>query len=355
MTDVAALEKALAEAKAAHKANKEDKALKKVYKAAKKALAAGQEQAKREAEAAAAKKRKAPSSSDDSDSSSDDEAPKKKQKVVTLEDLQNAAKAAKAAYKANKADKTLKAAYKAAKKAADDFKPAAAAEAPKEEAKEEEAAPDLLASLNKSKAAVPPPASQSNDGSNSENTKLFVGNLSWDIDDDGIKEFFKDCGGEIIDVYWLTDKESGRFKGCGFVTFDNLDSAKKAFAKKGQDLMGRDISIDYAKARPGGERKKAGGKSPFAGKGLSERPDNCTTTFCGNLSFDIDDDGMRAFAEDCGEIKAIRWLTDRDSGDFKGCGFVEFYDSGSVDNFVKKNGKELMGRPIRIDYSKPRN
>lgn len=50
--------------------------------------------------------------------------------------------------------------------------------------------------------------------------KCFVGNLSWDIDDDGAKEFFKDCG-DIEDLFWLTDKESGKFKGAGFITFSS--------------------------------------------------------------------------------------------------------------------------------------
>merc|ERR1712070_747276 len=102
------------------------------------------------------------------------------------------------------------------------------------------------------------------------------------------------------------------------------------------------LKINYATPRPGskGGNKKFQKRAP---RELSARPDNCTTVFAGNLSFDIDDDTIRKFAEDCGEIKNIRWLTDRESGDFKGCGFLEFYDSESVDKFVKKNGEDLMG------------
>jgi nucleolin len=87
---------------------------------------------------------------------------------------------------------------------------------------------------------------------------------------------------------------------------------------------------------------------------MSPRPDNCTTCFMGNLSFDIDEDAMREFAKSCGEVKAIRWLTDRESGEFKGCGFIDFASTDGVDEFVKLNGQDLMGRSIRIDYSKPR-
>jgi nucleolin len=353
--------KKLEKAKAKHKADKTNADLKAKYKAAKKAHADAVA-AEAAAAAAASKKRKA-SSSSGSDSESEDAPAAKKQKVVTKEDLEAAAAAAKAAYKANKADKSLKAAYKAAKQAVDDFKPAEAAEeaAPTEEAapaEEAKPADNILSSLKRNGNANAGGLKKNNNNANSAegtaNEKLFIGNLAWSITDEVVREFFKDCG-ELVDIFWLEDKESGKFKGCGFITFDTLEGAKKAYeTKKGLELEGRDITIDYAKARPGGNNRTPK-KSPFANKKLSARPDNCTTVFCGNLSFDIDDDKMYEFAKDSGEIKAIRWLTDKNSGDFKGCGFVEFYDSDSVDNFVKKNGEQLLGREIRIDYSTPRS
>ena len=173
--------------------------------------------------------------------------------------------------------------------------------------------------------------------------KLFVGNLSFDIDEAGIKEFFKDCG-TITDVFWLESKEDGRFMGKGFITFENVDQARKAFAKKDEELMGRPILVDYAQPR----KKSGGQREP---RPLSERPEGCTTVFLGNLDFNIEEDDVKNFAKDCGEIRSIRWLTHRDTGDFKGCGFCEFTTSEAVDKFVKLNGKQLKGRAIRIDYA----
>jgi hypothetical protein len=42
--------------------------------------------------------------------------------------------------------------------------------------------------------------------------KVFVGNVPWTTDDDNTREFFKDCG-EIEEIFWIEDKESGKFKG----------------------------------------------------------------------------------------------------------------------------------------------
>jgi len=211
-------------------------------------------------------------------------------------------------------------------------------ESSSKKAKTEEAAP-AAASSGSAVGAVGPP------------WKCFLGNLSYDIDDDQCKAFFKDCGGEVTDLFWLQDKETQKFFGAGFITFDTPEAQVAAVAMNGQELLGRPVKIEFAKPKAGGATP---GKKEYPKKEMSEKPDGCVQIFCGNLSYDIDDDATKAFFKDCGEIKAIRWLTDRESGDFKGCGFIEFYEEGSVDKAALLNGKDLLGRSIRIDFAKQR-
>jgi len=215
------------------------------------------------------------------------------------------------------------------------------AEPAEEKAEEEAAAP----------APAPAPAAAPAAADDGANVKLFLGNLSYDMTDEIIKEFFKDCG-TITDVFWLEDKTDGRFLGRGFVTFETLDQARLARAKKDEEVMGRAILIDYA--RPRADGSTGGGKQREA-RPLSERPEGCTTVFLGNLDFNIEEDDVKKFAKDCGEIASIRWLTHRDTGDFKGCGFCEFTTSEAVDKFVKLNGQKLNGRAIRIDYAQSKS
>lgn len=277
---------------------------------------------------------------------------KKEAPKVDAASLKADTKAAKAAHKANPSDAALKAAYKAAKKAEKEFKPEA--ETPVETPAADD--DDDLSSLKKGTSEESSTPAASGDMPANANEKLFVGNLSWNIDDESIKEFFKDCG-TPTDIFWLEDKETGKFKGCGFITFETKEQAVKAQAKSGEYIMDRDIKIEFANPRPGGERggfKKGAGNDRGSTRPLSERPDNCTTVFAGNLSWDVDDDSMREFAKDAGEVKSIRWVTDRDTGDFKGCGFIEFWDSAAVDEFVKKNGEDMLGRKLRLDYAAPK-
>merc|ERR1711920_304409 len=181
--------------------------------------------------------------------------------------------------------------------------------------------------------------------------KVFVANLSYDIDDEKVKEFFKDIG-ELTDIFWLTDRESGDFKGCGFITFESNEKADQAVEQKaGKDLMGRPLKIDWAEDRKGG--KKKGGKVPdWVNNPLSERPDNCYSVFLGNLDFNITEDDVKKHFKDCGELKSVRWM--QKDGEFKGAGFAEFATTEAVDQAVKLCGKEIIGRAARVDYAKPR-
>ena len=53
-------------------------------------------------------------------------------------------------------------------------------------------------------------------------TKLFVGGLSWGTDDNGLRAAFEDFG-EVVDAKVVTDRETGRSRGFGFVTFASAD------------------------------------------------------------------------------------------------------------------------------------
>jgi len=183
--------------------------------------------------------------------------------------------------------------------------------------------------------------------------RLFLGNVSFDADDEKLKEHFKDCG-EIQDIYWVTDRDSGDFRGFGFCTFYDQESADKAYAMSGKDFCGRAMRVDYTHPKP--SRSGGGGRGGGKTRPLSEKPDGCTTVFVGGLPDDIDDAKITEFFSDAGAISQIRWLTDRDSGEFKGAGFIEFEDpAASLDKAIAKNGCELNGRKVRVDYAKPRD
>lgn len=196
-------------------------------------------------------------------------------------------------------------------------------------------------------------------GNPSGYTRLFLGNLPFAVDEASLRTFLSPA--EMTHVKWITDKETGKFYGSAFIEVATSKCGAIAVKQKnGEKLMGRPIRINFAPARESDvwppKSKEVTGNGGQAGgsgvKAMGVKPDNCVKLFIGNLSFDIDDDTIiKFFASVDSEVKAVRWLHHRDTGDFKGCGYVEFWNTEACEKGATLNGKSLMGRPIRIDWT----
>lgn len=79
--------------------------------------------------------------------------------------------------------------------------------------------------------------------------KLFVGSLAWTTNDDSLQAHFAQCG-TVASAKVITDRESGRSRGFGFVEFDD-DAEGDAAVKKldGSELDGRSINVSEARPR----------------------------------------------------------------------------------------------------------
>jgi cold-inducible RNA-binding protein len=81
------------------------------------------------------------------------------------------------------------------------------------------------------------------------NNKLYVSNLSYRITEDEIKEAFA-AYGVVVSVRIITDRETNRSRGFGFVEFETAEEAAAALAgMNGQDLGGREARVAIAQER----------------------------------------------------------------------------------------------------------
>jgi nucleolin len=186
---------------------------------------------------------------------------------------------------------------------------------------------------------------------------LFVGQLSWNVDEDWLTREFEEFG-ELTRVKVITDRESQRSKGYGYVEFANVESAIKAVeAKQGAEIDGRNIRIDFSEPRKDQQgnanpQQRSSDRAQKYGDKVSEPS---ATLFVGNISFDANEASLTEYFSEYGTIKGIRLPTDRDSGAPKGFGYVEM---GSIDEAKAAleglQGAELSGRPLRLDYSTPK-
>jgi cold-inducible RNA-binding protein len=98
--------------------------------------------------------------------------------------------------------------------------------------------------------------------------KVFVGGLSWDTADDGLRQAFASYG-EITEAKVITDRDTGRSRGFGFVTFARDEDAKTAISKMdGTSLDGKTIKVSEAKEKsPRGGGRSGGGFGGGRGSG----------------------------------------------------------------------------------------
>ncbi|KAH9168240.1 hypothetical protein EDB89DRAFT_2221207 [Lactarius sanguifluus] len=89
--------------------------------------------------------------------------------------------------------------------------------------------------------------------------KIYVGNLSWNTNDDTLRQAFASYG-NIVDSIVMRDRETQRSRGFGFVTYSNQAEADLAIERMNDtELDGRRIRVNIANARSGGGGGGSGG------------------------------------------------------------------------------------------------
>ena len=92
--------------------------------------------------------------------------------------------------------------------------------------------------------------------------KIYVGNLSFNTNEDGLRAAFE-AHGEVASATVVADRDTGRSRGFGFVEMSNDDQARAAInAMNGTELDGRQLTVNEAKPREAGG---GGGRGGFGG------------------------------------------------------------------------------------------
>src|SRR5689334_12503045 len=96
------------------------------------------------------------------------------------------------------------------------------------------------------------------------NTRLYVGNLSFNTNADGVRTAFQEFG-TVSDVHLVSDRETGRSRGFAFVTMGTPEEAAKAIeGMDGRTLDGRPLRVNEAEQR---QPRGGGGGGGFRGGG----------------------------------------------------------------------------------------
>ncbi|POY74011.1 hypothetical protein BMF94_2822 [Rhodotorula taiwanensis] len=189
-----------------------------------------------------------------------------------------------------------------------------------------------------------------------ESSTVFVGQLSWNIDNEWLESEFEQYG-EIKSAKVVLERDSGRSRGFGYVEFATPEAAKKALEMAGKEVDGRHINVDIATPRPA--PRSYDNASPSGARPVSGAP--TATLFVANLPFSATEGDVSSAFEDFGEVLSVRLPVDGRSGLPKGFGYVEFQSVEQAKAAIEAAGPaegtepiEIDGRMLRLDYSQPR-
>lgn len=93
--------------------------------------------------------------------------------------------------------------------------------------------------------------------------KLFIGNLSFKATEADLQQLFSEAG-EVVSARVITDRETNRPRGFGFVEMASREEAEKAIQMfDGHDLIGRPIAVNEARPREDRPARSGGGGARF--------------------------------------------------------------------------------------------
>ena len=103
---------------------------------------------------------------------------------------------------------------------------------------------------------------------------LYVGNLSYSVTSDDLQDAFGQYG-TVTSAQVVMDRETGRSRGFGFVEMDDADAQRAISELNGKTVQSRQIKVNEANPRPGGDRFRGGGgdrpRRPGGGGGQGGR------------------------------------------------------------------------------------
>ncbi|KAF0694237.1 Aste57867_14873 [Aphanomyces stellatus] len=182
-----------------------------------------------------------------------------------------------------------------------------------------------------------------------DRNKIMVAGLPLDADDAALAAKFESYG-SMFQAKVVYDNKTQRSRGFGFVTFQTYESALDAVRAMDQSKWDKRVLNVRFLTPKGGKNAAAAAAVPIL-RPVEPRPEGCTTVFVGNMPYEITEDVLRKVMSVCGDIKAIRFAEDIKTKEFRGFGYVQFFEGDACEKAVQTlHGSVVMGRPLKVDY-----
>ncbi|KAI3466440.1 hypothetical protein Pfo_023103 [Paulownia fortunei] len=178
--------------------------------------------------------------------------------------------------------------------------------------------------------------------------KLFVGGISWDTNEERLKEYFG-AYGEVVEAVIMRDRTTGRARGFGFVVFADPAVAERVVKEKHM-IDGR--TVEAKKAVPRDDQhlinRNSGSIQGSPGPGRTKK------IFVGGLASTVTESDFKNYFDQFGTITDVVVMYDHNTQRPRGFGFITYDSEDAVDGVLHKTFHELNGKMVEVKRAVPK-
>lgn len=176
---------------------------------------------------------------------------------------------------------------------------------------------------------------RSTPNSDSAPGKLFVGGLSWQTNQDKLREYFGQFG-NVTDVLVMKDPITQRSRGFGFITFSNPEAVDRVLSVPSHCLDGKKIDPKHATPKSKSKANKT------------------KKIFVGGVSQETSADEVKAYFNQFGKVEEAVMLMDQQTKRHRGFGFVTFENEETVDRVCEIHFHTIKNKKVECKKAQPK-
>ncbi|KAL5984668.1 hypothetical protein ACLOJK_041289 [Asimina triloba] len=178
--------------------------------------------------------------------------------------------------------------------------------------------------------------------------KLFIGGISWDTNEERLKEYFK-MYGEVVEAVIMKDRTTGRARGFGFVVFADPAVAERVVMEK-HTIDGRTVEAKKAVPRDDQHILNRNNSSIHGSPG----PARTKKIFVGGLASTVTESDFKKYFDQFGTITDVVVMYDHNTQRPRGFGFITYDSEDAVEKVLMKTFHELNGKMVEVKRAVPK-